>query len=81
MSVVHLLVLDDEPDVGITIALLAEAAGHQARSTVDPAEFLVQHQSWRPTHIVLDLPKPVDLLELNAMIESSCGTRTPRGSR
>jgi EAL domain-containing protein (putative c-di-GMP-specific phosphodiesterase class I)/ActR/RegA family two-component response regulator len=125
MTAVRLLVLDDEPDVGVTIALLAEAAGHQALSTVDPAEFLEVHASWRPTHVVLDLlmpgmdgidvlaaladqdcraaivlisgveprvlrsasryaaerglllagvlPKPVDLVQLNAMIESSGG--------
>jgi EAL domain-containing protein (putative c-di-GMP-specific phosphodiesterase class I) len=118
-------VLDDEPDVGVTIALLAEAAGHQALATVDPEEFLELHASWRPTHVVLDLlmpgmdgidvlaaladqgcraaillisgveprvlqsasryaaerglvlagvlSKPVDLLQLNAMIESSGG--------
>lgn len=131
MSAVRLLVLDDDPDVGITIALLAEAAGHQAKSTTDPAEFLRLHESWRPTHLVLDLvmpgmdgldvlgaladqsssavvmlisgvdprvlqsasrfaaerglllggvlPKPVNLLALNAMIESSGGD--PDGKR
>ena len=48
MSTVRLLVLDDEPEVGATIALLAEAAGHVARSTVHPEEFLARHETRRP---------------------------------
>lgn len=74
MTAVRVLVLDDEPDVGVTIALLTEAAGHQALSTVDPQEFLDLHASWRPTHLVLDLVMPgmdgIDVLA--ALADQDC---------
>ena len=74
MSTVRLLVLDDEPEVGATIALLAEAAGHVARSTVHPEEFLALHETWRPSHLVVDLVMPgmdgVDVL--GALADQEC---------
>jgi EAL domain-containing protein (putative c-di-GMP-specific phosphodiesterase class I)/FixJ family two-component response regulator len=74
VTTVRQLVLDDEPDVGATVALLAEAAGHVARSTVHPEEFLARHDTWRPTHLVLVLVRPgmdgVDVL--GALADQDC---------
>jgi EAL domain-containing protein (putative c-di-GMP-specific phosphodiesterase class I)/ActR/RegA family two-component response regulator len=74
MSTARVLVLDDEPEACATIALLAETAGHEARWTVDPHEFLALHDSWSPTHLVVDLLMPhmdgIDVLA--ALAERSC---------
>ena len=74
MSTARVLVLDDEPETAATIALLAETAGHVAVSTVDPQEFLELHDTWAPTHLVVDLLMPdmdgIDVLA--ALAERSC---------
>ena len=74
MSTARVLVLDDEPETGATIALLAETAGHAACATVDPQEFLELHDTWAPTHLVIDLLMPdmdgIDVLA--ALAERSC---------
>jgi len=74
VSAARLLVLDDEPEVGATIAMLAESAGHVARATVDPAEFLALYDTWRPTHLVVDLVMPeVDGIDvLSDLADQDC---------
>lgn len=54
----RLLALDDDPDIGQTIALIAQASGLVARATVDPQEFFRLIDEWSPTHIALDLVMP-----------------------
>lgn len=54
----RLLVLDDEPAVGQTVALIAQAAGLEVRATVSAEEFFRELTPFAPTHIVLDLVMP-----------------------
>ncbi|MFZ5846973.1 MAG: EAL domain-containing response regulator [Actinomycetota bacterium] len=70
----RLLVLDDEDTVAQTLQVIAEAAGHHAAFTTNPAEFLDLLDSWRPTHVAIDLVMPdTDGLEvLAAMAERDC---------
>jgi diguanylate cyclase (GGDEF)-like protein/hemerythrin-like metal-binding protein len=54
----RLLVLDDDPAIGTTVAMIGESAGFEAVSTADPAEFFRLIDDWRPSHIALDLVMP-----------------------
>ncbi len=76
MTTTRLLILDDEDTVASTIALLAENAGHLARYTTDPEEFLDLHLSWGPTHLAIDLvmPRRDGLSVLGALAEVGCSS-------
>ena len=54
----RLLILDDDPSVGRTIALVAESIGFEVRALTRPEEFLDAVDHWLPTHIALDLVMP-----------------------
>ncbi|RUT31348.1 EAL domain-containing protein [Arsenicitalea aurantiaca] len=54
----RLLVLDDDTDVGATIAAMGRRIGLEARSVSARTDFLALLDSWRPTHIALDLIMP-----------------------
>lgn len=54
----RLLILDDDLMVGRTIALIAEGAGWECKSTDEPHLFFSLLEEWQPTHIVLDLVMP-----------------------
>jgi len=53
-----LLILDDDPAVGETIAMAARAAGFEAEITTESSAFFEKVESWSPTHIALDLVMP-----------------------
>ncbi len=52
------LILDDDVQVGQSIAQIATNAGFQARSSHSPDEFFEALQDWQPQFIVLDLIMP-----------------------
>ncbi|MGZ8737166.1 MAG: EAL domain-containing response regulator [Nocardioides sp.] len=66
----RLLILDDEASVAWVTALMAEHAGHVARFTTDPKEFLDLQLTWEPTHLAVDLVMPemdgIDVLSMLA---------------
>lgn len=89
----RILILDDDPLVGQTIALIAEGAGLEARSTSDPEAFFRELEEWNPTHIALDLVMPeLDGVEVmqrlaergcqaNIVITSGVGSRVLDAAR
>jgi EAL domain-containing protein (putative c-di-GMP-specific phosphodiesterase class I) len=54
----RLLILDDEPEVGRIIGLIAEGADFEWRSTTHPDEFFRLLDTWLPTHLAVDLVMP-----------------------
>jgi EAL domain-containing protein (putative c-di-GMP-specific phosphodiesterase class I) len=58
MTASRLLVLDDDLMVGKTIGFIAEAIGFEVRLETEGDAFLAAIDSWRPSHIVLDLVMP-----------------------
>jgi len=54
----RLLILDDEPEVGRIIGLIAEGADFEWRSTTHPDDFFRELDNWLPTHLVIDLVMP-----------------------
>ncbi|MFU8896684.1 MAG: bacteriohemerythrin [Gammaproteobacteria bacterium] len=54
----RLLVLDDDPTIGATVAMIAESAGFESVATTAPEEFFrLLDDAW-PSHIALDLVMP-----------------------
>ena len=51
----RVLVIDDDRLVGRMLVAHIRAAGHEAKVTDDPEEFLALAESWRPTHVFVDL--------------------------
>ncbi|MDE2306238.1 MAG: EAL domain-containing protein, partial [Gammaproteobacteria bacterium] len=58
MYAARLLILDDDPQVGKMIRLIAETVGVAARCPEHADEFFELIDDWRPTHIALDLVMP-----------------------
>lgn len=54
----RLLILDDDPSIGATIALMAQSSQVECRYTSVAKDFYAELQSWQPTHIALDLVMP-----------------------
>lgn len=54
----RLLILDDDPLIGRTIANIAAIAGVDARYVDEPLEFFRQVKAWQPDFIALDLVMP-----------------------
>ncbi|MDL2339546.1 MAG: response regulator [Pseudomonadota bacterium] len=54
----RLLILDDDPLVGLLMESAARQAGVSTCLTREPDEFYAAVDSWQPTHIVLDLTMP-----------------------
>lgn len=54
----RLLILDDDPSIGATIALMAQSSHVECRYTSVAKDFYAELQSWQPTHIALDLVMP-----------------------
>lgn len=54
----RLLVLDDDPLVGMLIETVARLAGVPSRLTQTHGEFFEALVDWNPTHLVLDLTMP-----------------------
>jgi EAL domain-containing protein (putative c-di-GMP-specific phosphodiesterase class I)/ActR/RegA family two-component response regulator len=82
-----LLILDDDEAVSFTIQAIAKRAGFQVHTTTVAAEFFSLLESWRPSHVVIDLVMPdVDGLQIlhelserayrgNIVISSGLGQR------
>ena len=67
MTLVHrrLLVVDDEPEIGVLISRIGRKCGYVVRSTTHPDEFTSLYADWRPTLVALDLAIPdIDGIEL-----------------
>lgn len=55
----RLLILDDDPLVGLLVESVARLAGVATCLTREADEFYAALDRWQPTHIVLDLTMPV----------------------
>ncbi len=65
----RLLILDDEPAVGQTIAYIAAESGLDAIATTRAPDFFRELDRWCPTHIALDLIMPgLDGVEIIRML-------------
>jgi CheY-like chemotaxis protein len=73
----RVLILDDEPMVGMLIESVARLDGAQTRLTTEPASFLQTLHDWQPTHVVLDLTLPGTSGEdvLRQMAPTACTAR------
>jgi CheY-like chemotaxis protein len=73
----RLLILDDEPMVGMVLSRTAERIGVQTALTAEPREFFSQVAHWRPSHVAIDLSMPeMDGLQvLERLAESGCTAR------
>lgn len=51
----HLLILDDDHALGLTLVAMAKNVGFEARATTSANEFYELLDSWSPSHVALDL--------------------------
>jgi DNA-binding response OmpR family regulator len=58
MSLIRILVLDDDPTVGQILCMGATALGHEALLCDTVPAFLEAVGSWSPTHVAIDLTLP-----------------------
>jgi EAL domain-containing protein (putative c-di-GMP-specific phosphodiesterase class I) len=58
MNHCRLLILDDDPMIGTTIQVIAEAWGAAACLTTEPEAFFSALADWKPTHVCTDLSMP-----------------------
>jgi EAL domain-containing protein (putative c-di-GMP-specific phosphodiesterase class I) len=89
----RLLILDDDPQVGRMIQMIAESAGFEARALIASEQFFPALDVWQPTHIAIDLVMPdmdgvqvlVQLAALHCrariIITSGVGTRVLDAAR
>lgn len=77
MTDVRLLILDDDPMIGMLIRHIATAAGHASQHTDQPAEFFRILADWAPTHVAVDLqmPQMSGSEVLAALAENGCRAR------
>ena len=77
MSSRRLLILDDDPSVGQTIELIAQAAGLETLFTQDAEEFFLSVSHWNPDFIAVDLVMPqMDGVEvLTKLAETKCAAQ------
>ncbi len=77
MNEQKLLIIDDDDMIGQTMSYIARSIGIEAHATSQPDEFFEQVESWKPTHIALDLVMPdmdgVEVLVELAKRECSAG--------
>jgi len=58
MAELRVLILDDDPMVGMLIEMVAQSAGAETLRCELPLPFLDAVVSWQPTHLVLDMRMP-----------------------
>ena len=71
----RLLILDDDPDVGQTIELIARTAGLETRFTSSPVQFFDWLDQWLPDHIDLVMPEMDGVEVLAQLARRSCRAR------
>jgi len=73
----RVLILDDDPIVGRSIAQLCEYLDIESVAVTDPTEFFRFVTDWNPTHIILDLVMPeMDGVQvLQQLARQSCRAR------
>ncbi|MES3009018.1 MAG: EAL domain-containing response regulator [Pseudomonadota bacterium] len=73
----RLLILDDDPEVGRHIGLIAERAGTPWRSVVRVQDFFLQLEQWQPTHLIIDLvmPEQDGVQIMRTLAERGCRAR------
>lgn len=73
----RLLILDDDPEVGRHIGLIADRAATPWRSTVRAQEFFLELELWQPTHLIIDLVMPGQdgVQIMRALAERGCRAR------
>lgn len=73
----RLLIFDDDPSIGATIALMATSGKMTCRYASTANDFYAALESWKPTHIALDLVMPDhDGIEvLHRLAEKGCHAR------
>lgn len=73
----RLLILDDDPEVGRHIGLIADRAATPWRSTVRAQDFFLQLEQWQPTHLIIDLVMPGQdgVQIMRALAERGCRAR------
>jgi DNA-binding response OmpR family regulator len=54
----RLLIIDDEPEVGVIIRQIAEDCGFDVEATTSADEFRAAYSTFRPTAIIVDLAVP-----------------------
>ena len=54
----RLLVLDDDPTVGLLVVIVAQSVGFDARLCEAPAAFFESVADWDPSHVAIDLNLP-----------------------
>ena len=58
MAPKRVLILDDDPMVGLLIEMVAQSAGAETLRCEVPQPFLDALATWQPTHLVLDMRMP-----------------------
>lgn len=53
-----ILVVDDDPDIGVLVKTIFEAEGFQVEPVVDSRQVTARVETWRPDAVVLDLAMP-----------------------
>lgn len=53
-----ILVVDDDPDIGVLVKTIFEAEGFQVEPVVDSRQVTARVEAWRPDAVVLDLAMP-----------------------
>jgi EAL domain-containing protein (putative c-di-GMP-specific phosphodiesterase class I) len=73
-TIKRLLVLDDELDVATTMCMMAQGISFETDHTDDVDRFLETVDSWKPSHLIVDLQLPDrDGVEvLNTLAKSNC---------
>lgn len=70
----RLLAIDDEPEIGKLISIVAHRSGFDVQVTTDPRTFQATYRAWRPDFVVLDLGIPgIDGVELLRFLREEHG--------
>ena len=54
----RLLIIDDNPDLAAFVAKVAKSCAYEVSVTSRAEEFRDLHQTWRPSHVLMDLEMP-----------------------
>jgi CheY-like chemotaxis protein len=73
----RLLILDDEPTVGMVLSRVAERIGFAVMLTDSPQDFFGQLAPWQPSHIAIDLsmPEMSGVEVLDRLAQTGCTAR------